>query len=71
MWAGIAVGTATRYGLDGPGIESRWGQDFRIRPTNPGAHPASYIVGTRPFPGVKRPRRGVDHRPQSSAEVKE
>jgi hypothetical protein len=22
------VGTATRYGLDGPGIESRWDQDF-------------------------------------------
>jgi hypothetical protein len=23
-----AVGIATRYWLDGPGIESRWGQDF-------------------------------------------
>ena len=23
-----AVGIATRYGLDGPGIESWWGQDF-------------------------------------------
>ena len=23
-----SVGIATRYGLDGPGIESRWGQDF-------------------------------------------
>ena len=23
-----AVGIATRYGLDGPVIESRWGQDF-------------------------------------------
>ena len=22
------VGIATRYGLDGPGIESRWGLDF-------------------------------------------
>jgi hypothetical protein len=22
------VGIATRYGLDGPGAESRWGQDF-------------------------------------------
>jgi hypothetical protein len=30
-----SVGTATRYGLDGPGIESRWGQDFphTSRPT--------------------------------------
>ena len=23
-----SVGIANRYGLDGPGIESRWGQDF-------------------------------------------
>jgi hypothetical protein len=23
-----AVCVATHYGLDGPGIESRWGQDF-------------------------------------------
>ena len=23
-----SVGTATGYGLDGPGIESRWGRDF-------------------------------------------
>jgi hypothetical protein len=23
-----AVGIATGYGLDGPGIESRWGRDF-------------------------------------------
>jgi hypothetical protein len=28
-----SVGTATRYGLDGPGIESRWeGEIFRTRP---------------------------------------
>jgi hypothetical protein len=24
-WAGSSVGIATGYGLDGPGIESRWG----------------------------------------------
>ena len=24
----IRVGIATRYGLDGPGIEPRWGRDF-------------------------------------------
>jgi hypothetical protein len=28
-------------------------------------------VGTGSFPGVKRPGRGVDHPPPSSAEVKE
>ena len=36
---GSAVGIATAYGLDGPGIESRWGRDFAhlsrpaLRPT--------------------------------------
>jgi hypothetical protein len=36
-----------------------------------GTHPASYIMGTEYFPGLKRPERGVDHPPPSSAEVKE
>jgi len=35
------------------------------------AHPASYTIGAGSFPGVKRPGRGVDHPPQSSAEVNE
>jgi len=39
--------------------------------TGPGAHPASYTMGTGSFPGVKRPGSGVDHRPPSSAEVEE
>jgi len=38
--------------------------------TGPGAHPASYTMGTGSFPGVKWPGRGVDHPPTSSAEVK-
>jgi len=29
------------------------------------AHPASYTMGTGPFPGVKRPGRGVDHPPRA------
>jgi hypothetical protein len=37
--------------------------------TGPGAHPTSCTMGL--FPGVKRPGRGVDHPPPSSAEVKE
>jgi len=58
-----------RYGLGGPGIESRWGSEiFRIRP---GTHSASYTAGTGSFPGVKRQGRGVDNPPPSSAEVKE
>ena len=28
MGRDIVVGIATRYGLDGSGIESRWGRDF-------------------------------------------
>jgi hypothetical protein len=38
---GSVVVTATAYGLDGPGIKSRWGQDFpnlsrpALRPTQP------------------------------------
>jgi hypothetical protein len=39
--------------------------------TGPGAHPASYTVGTGSFQGVKLSGRGVDHPPPSSVEVKE
>jgi hypothetical protein len=37
----------------------------------PRAHPASCTMRTGSFPAVKRPGRGVDHPPQTSAEVKE
>jgi hypothetical protein len=39
--------------------------------TGPEAHPTSSTMGTGSFSGVKRPGRGVDHPPSSSAEVKE
>jgi hypothetical protein len=67
---GSSVGIATGYGLDDPGIESRWRRDFShtSRPAL-GAHPASCIMGTGSFPGVKRPGRGPDHPPTPSAEV--
>ena len=39
--------------------------------TGPGAHPASYTMGTGSFPGVKKPGRGVDRPPPTSSEVKE
>jgi len=38
--------------------------------TGPGDHPASYTVGTGPFPGVKQLGRGIDHPLASSSEVK-
>ena len=67
-----SVGLATFYRLDGPGIKSRWQVRFS-EPVQkgPGAHPASYTMGTGSFLRVKRPERGVDHQPPSSAEVKE
>jgi hypothetical protein len=53
-------------------IESRLGTRFSApAQTSPGAHPARCTMGTGYFPGVKRPRRGVDHPPLSSAEVKQ
>jgi hypothetical protein len=41
---GSSVGIATGYGLDGPGIESRWGREFphlsrpALGPTQPPVH---------------------------------
>jgi hypothetical protein len=68
---GGSVGIATGYGLDGPGIESRWGVRFFAHvQTGPEAHPASCTIGTGSFSGVKRPGPGDDHPPPSSAEVK-
>ena len=67
-----SVGTATRYGLDGPGIESRWGA--RVSPpvlTPPGAYPDSCTMGTGSFPGVKRRERGADHPPPSKCRGQE
>jgi hypothetical protein len=69
-----SVGIATLYELDCLEIESRWGWGARFSApvqTCPGAHPASYTMGTGSFLGVKRPGRGVDHPLPSSAGVKE
>ena len=57
------------YGLDGPGIESRWGARFSAPvQTGPEAHPASCTMVTGSFPGVNS-CRGVTltHHPPSSA----
>ena len=54
---GSSVSIVTDYGLDGPGIESRWGARFSATvQTGPGAHPASCTMGTGSFPGVKSGR---------------
>ena len=53
-----SVSIATRYGLDGPGIESR------------GSHRVSYTMDTGSFPGLKPPGRGVDHPPHLAPRIK-
>ena len=66
-----SVGTATRYGLDGPAVQSRWGARFSAPvQTGPGAHLASYTMDTGSFPGVKRPGSGVDHPPYLAPKLK-
>ena len=61
-----SVGIATRYVLEGLGMESHWGGARFSAPaqTFPGAHPAS-------FPGVNRPGRTVNDPSPSSTEFKE
>ena len=68
---GSSVGIATGYGLDGPGIESRWRRDFphlprpALGPTQP---PVQWVLV---FPGGKeRPGREADPSHPSSAVVK-
>ena len=61
-----SVGIATRYGLDGPGIESRLGRDFP-HPSRPALGttqpPVQWVLGL--LQRVKRPMRGADHPPPS------
>ena len=64
-----SVGIATRYGLDGPGIESRWGRDFphpsrpALVPTQPQYNeyrffPADKAAGAWCWPPTPIKRRG-------------
>ena len=63
---GISVSIVTDYGLDGPGIESRWSEIFR--PSRPALGPTHPPVQWVPF---FFPGRAADHSPSSSAAVME
>jgi len=68
---GSVVGIATGCGLDGPGIESRWGRDFphlsrpALGPTQP---PVQWVPDLSR--SKERPGRDADPSPPSSAVVK-
>ena len=65
------VGTATRYWLDGPGIEFPWGRDF---PQSSGPAPGPTQPPMQWVPslsrGVKLPRRSFDHPPHLTPRLK-
>jgi hypothetical protein len=67
---GSSVGIATSYGLDGAGIEFRWGPDFPHL-SRPALGPPSLLYNeNRVFPGGrKRPGCDADPSSPSSAEV--
>jgi hypothetical protein len=67
-----SVDIASRYGLDDPGIESRWGVRFSLPvQAGPGAHPASCTVDTDCLsPGLTRPGRDFDHPPHIAPRLK-
>jgi hypothetical protein len=60
-----SVGIATLYGLNVPGIESRFSAPVQ---TDPGAHQAPVQWASGVSRGIKRPGRGVNHPPPSTAE---
>jgi hypothetical protein len=67
---GSVVGIATSYGLDDPGIESRWGRDFphlsrpALGPTQPSVQWVPGLSRGKEWPG-----RDANPLPPSSAVV--
>ena len=69
---GSVLGIATGYGLDGPGIKSRWGRDFTHLSIPALGSPSLLYNGYRVFPeGKERPGRDADPSLPSSAVVVE
>ena len=66
------VGIETYYVLDGPEIDSRRGEIFHTLSDPPWGPSCILYNGYRfPFPGLKRPGRGINHPPPFSAELME
>ena len=63
---GIVTRRAGRSGDRIP-VEVRFSTPFE---TGPGAHPASYTIGTGSFSGVKWPERGFDYPPHLAPRLK-
>jgi len=74
MGGDSVVGIAIGYGMDGPGIESRWGRMGRDIPhmSRPAVGPMHPPVQEAPglLPGVKRLGRDVDHPPHLAPKLK-
>jgi hypothetical protein len=65
------VGLATRYRLDGQGIEFRWGKTLCTRPDRLWDQTSLLYYGYRvSLPRIHLPGRDTDHPPQSSLKVK-
>jgi len=70
IWLEIRLVSATRYGLGGPRIDSQSGTRVSAPvQTGPGAHQASYTMGTGSFPGGKLAGAWSWPPPPSSAEA--
>jgi hypothetical protein len=67
----VSVSIPTRYGLESPGIEFRWGRDFPHM-SKLGLGPPSLLYNRYrlSFPEIKRLGRGVNHPPHLAPRLK-
>jgi TRAP-type uncharacterized transport system substrate-binding protein len=69
--AGIAQSFSDWLRAGRSGVRISVGKRFSVLDqTDPGAHPASYTMGTGSFSGVYRPERGVDYPPNLAPRFK-
>jgi len=66
----IVVGMTTRYGLDGPGIGSRWRRDFPKLPDWPWGPPCLLYSGYQFIPRGKVAGVWLDHSPHLAPRLK-